>query len=333
MYESFYGLNKNPFNVSPDPQFLYLGENHREALAQLLYGVREKKGFIVITGEVGTGKTTLIHCLLSRFNGNSQTKTAFVFNPKLNAHDFIRYIIKDMGVEVNGGTKGDYLHALHRYLLEAYQRDERVVIIIDEAQGLAPELLEEVRLLSNFETSKSKLIQIVLVGQPELNKTLSRFEFRQLRQRINMRFHLPALSEKETQEYIERRLRVAGTEKPLFSKKATKEVYRRSRGIPRLINILCDNALLNGYALDQKRVDEKVVREAARDLKLGRRIPRIWIWFLSSICLVVGGVLLFIRLEQMGHSFPFYDELLRGFQYIQETLEKVSLYVTRILGW
>jgi len=142
MYESFYGLKENPFNVSPDPQFLYLGENHREALAQLLYGVKEKKGFIVITGEVGTGKTTLIHCLLSRLNGNSHTKTAFVFNPKLNAHEFIQYILKDMEVKVNGGTKGDYLHALHRYLLEAYQKDERVVIIIDEAQGLDPELLQ-----------------------------------------------------------------------------------------------------------------------------------------------------------------------------------------------
>jgi general secretion pathway protein A len=329
MYESYYGLTKNPFTVTPDPEFLYLGENHREALAQLLYGVKEKKGFIVITGEVGTGKTTLIHCLLNRLDGNSQTKTAFVFNPKLNVDDFFRYILKDMGLQANGETKGDYLHTLHRYLLEAYQRDERVVVIIDEAQGLNPDLLEEVRLLSNFETSKSKLIQVVLVGQPELNKTLSRFEFRQLRQRINMRFHLPALSKKETQEYIEKRLRVAGARGPLFSDGATNEVYRRSKGIPRLINILCDNALLNGYALDRKKVDEKIVREAAKDLKLGRGLRLRWIGLVLGICLVIGAVLLFIQLQRMGDDLSLDHKLLKIFELIQGKIEEIFSGVMR----
>src|SRR4030066_1421406 len=251
MYEQFYGLRESPFNVTPNPEYLFLSENHKEALAQLLYGVREKQGFIVITGEVGTGKTTLIHYLLDKMDGNSHTKTAFLFNPKLTVNDFIQYILRDLGVRVQGQTKGEYLHHLHRYLLNVYRKDERVVLIVDEALGLNPELLEEIRLLSNLETSRSKLLQIVLVGQPELDRTLAQPEFRQLRQRINLRYYLPPLSEKETKDYIEKRLRIAGAKGPIFTEKAIKEVYRRSGGIPRLINILCDNALLNGYALDQ----------------------------------------------------------------------------------
>ncbi len=269
MYETFYGLKENPFNVTPDPQFVFLGENHREALAQLLYGVQQKKGFIVLTGEVGTGKTTLVHYLLDKLNhGNTQTKTAFLFNPKLTVNDFLEYILKDLGVQVQGGTKGDHLHLLHETLINAYKNGERVVLIIDEAQGLNPALLEEIRLLSNLETSKSKLLQIVLVGQPELDKTLSQQGFRQLRQRVNMRYHLSSLSEKDTKEYIEKRLRIAGGKESIFAKDAMKEIYLRTNGIPRLINILCDNALLTGYANEQKMVDKKTVREAARDLHL-----------------------------------------------------------------
>jgi general secretion pathway protein A len=302
MYESFYGLKENPFNVTPNPEYIYLGENHREALAQLLYGVRERKGFIVITGEVGTGKTTLIHYLLDKMNGN-YTKTALLFNPKLTVDDFIQYILKDLGVRVQGKTKGEYLHNLHRYLLHAYQRDERVILIVDEAQGLKPELLEEIRLLSNLETSRSKLLQIVLLGQPELDKTLSQPEFRQLRQRINLRYHLPPLSEKETKEYIGKRLRIAGSKDPIFTEKAMKEIYLKSGGIPRLINILCDNALLNGYALDKKRVDERSVREVAKDLSLKKKSHRIWMLVLISICIAVG-IIVFVYLQKSVHLLP-----------------------------
>jgi general secretion pathway protein A len=194
MYESYYGLRENPFNATPDPKFIFLGENHQEALAHLLYGVRERKGFVVITGEVGSGKTTLIHYLLSRFNGN--TKTAYLFNPKINANDFIRYVLKDLGVEVNGGSKSDNLYSLYRYLLKAYQNNEKVILIVDEAQGLNVEVLEEIRLLSNFETSKSKLLQIILVGQPELKKTLPQLNLHQLKQRINMQYHLNHFQER-----------------------------------------------------------------------------------------------------------------------------------------
>lgn len=317
MYESYYGLKENPFNVTPDSKFIYLGENHREALAQLLYGVKENKGFIVITGEVGTGKTTLIHYLLNKLDGNNNTKTAYLFNPKLDVNDFIQYILKDLGIEVNGGTKGDYLHILYRHLLNAYQNNEKVVLIVDEAQGLNPELLEEIRLLSNLETSKSKLLQIVLVGQPELKRTLFKEEFRQIRQRINMRYHLQPLSRKETKEYIEKRLRVAGAKESLFTEKAVNEIYERSGGIPRLINILCDNSLLNGYALEQKIVDDKSVREAAKDLSLKSGPSRLWTWIVIPLC-ILGVVLIILLLQKNGLLLPLYKWILKSFQYIKE---------------
>ena len=321
MYEQFYGLRENPFNVTPNPEYIYLGEHHREALAQLLYGVREKKGFIVITGEVGTGKTTLIRYLLDKLDGNGHTRTAFLFNPKLAVNDFIQYILKDLGIRVQGQTKGEHLYNLHRYLLKAYHRDERVILIVDEAQGLKPELLEEIRLLSNLETSRSKLLQIVLLGQPELDKTLSQPEFRQLRQRINLRYHLVPLSEKETKEYIGKRLRIAGAKEPIFTEKGIKEIYLKSGGIPRLINILCDNALLDGYALDQRIVDEKSVREVAKDLNLNKKPRRIWFWFVLNLWIAVC-TLLFVYLKKSGYLLTLYKEVFRGFQYIKEILNK-----------
>ncbi len=316
MYESFYGLKENPFSVTPNPEYIYLGENHREALAQLLYGVKERKGFIVITGEVGTGKTTLIHYLLDKMNGD-HTKTALLFNPKLTVDDFIQYILKDLGVRVQGKTKGEYLHNLHRYLLHAYQRDERVILIVDEAQGLKPDLLEEIRLLSNLETSRSKLLQIVLLGQPELDKTLSQPGFRQLKQRINLRFHLPPLSEKETKEYIGKRLRIAGAKEPIFTEKAIKQIYLKSGGIPRLINILCDNALLNGYALDQKKVNDRSVREVAKDLYLKKKLSRNWMLVLIAVSIALC-ILLFIYFQKSGHLLS----LIRIFSEAFGTIKK-----------
>jgi general secretion pathway protein A len=206
-------------------------------------------------------------------------------------------------VRIQGKTKGEYLHNLHRYLLHAYQRDERVILIVDEAQGLKPELLEEIRLLSNLETSRSKLLQIVLLGQPELDKTLSQPGFRQLRQRINLRYHLAPLSEKETKEYIGKRLRIAGAKGPIFSEKAIKQIYLKSGGIPRLINILCDNALLNGYALDQKVVDERSVKEVAKDLYLKKKSWRIWILALVAASIGIG-IAIFIYLQKSARLLP-----------------------------
>jgi len=316
MYESFYGLKENPFDVTPNPQYIYLGENHREALAQLLYGVRKKKGFIVITGEVGTGKTTLIHFLLDKLNGNNHIKTAFLFNPRLTTDDFLKYILEDLGVKINGHSKGDYLHYFHSYLLNAFKLNVRVVLIVDEAQKLNPELLEEIRLLSNLETSKSKLIQIILVGQPELDETLSKPEFRQLRQRINLRYHLPPLTENETKEYIEKRLRIGGAKEPIFSEKAIKEIYRKSNGIPRLINILCDNSLLNGYALDRKIVDEKSVKEVAKDLSLKSGFHRLWKWIVIPL-FVIGVALIILLLWKSGLIMPLYKGILSSFHNIE----------------
>ena len=330
MYEQFYGLNENPFTVTPNPQYVYLGENHREALAQLLYGVREKKGFIVITGEVGTGKTTLLHYLLNKLSESNHARTAFLFNPKLTVKDFVQYILRDLGVETHPGTKTDYLHILHQYLLNAYEKNENVILIVDEAQGLNPELLEEIRLLSNFETSKAKLLQIVLVGQPELNKTLMRSDFRQLRQRINMRYHLHPLSGPETKAYIEKRLRVAGARQPIFTEDALREIYRRSRGVPRLINILCDNALLNGYALEKKLVNHELIEEAAEDLKLGRRFPKFWILALLGVC-AIGMVLLVIKLQQSGPILDVYHKLLEGFRHISDLAKEGIQYLSQLL--
>jgi len=234
----------------------------------------------------------------------------------LTVDDFIQYILKDLGVRVQGKTKGEYLHNLHRYLLHAYQRDERVILIVDEAQGLKPELLEEIRLLSNLETSRSKLLQIVLLGQPELDKTLSQPGFRQLRQRINLRYHLPPLSEKETKEYIVKRMRIAGAKEPIFTEKAIKEIYLKSGGTPRLINILCDNALLNGYALDQKMVGEKSVKEVAKDLYLKKKSRRIWVLVLLSLSIAIG-ILLFIYLQKSGHLLPLIRILTEAFNALK----------------
>ncbi len=315
MYKSFYGLKEAPFNLTPDPQFIYLGENHREALAQLIYGVREKKGFVVLTGEVGTGKTTIIRCFLETLvNGNNNTKAAFLFNPKLSVNDFIQYILKDLDLPIQGTSKGEYLSILNEYLIDAYQKGEKVVLIVDEAQGLSPVLLEEIRLLSNLETSKSKLIQIVLVGQPELNNTLSQPNFRQIRQRINLQHHLYPLTEKETGDYIVKRLRIAGRRASLFNKGAVKEIYRKTDGIPRLINVLCDNALLIGYASDKKLIDKKIIEEAAKDLKSARTSRRSWKWLFPSFAAIVA-ILSFVIVQGKN---GFFEELLQGFQAAKE---------------
>lgn len=265
MYTAFYGLKAKPFEITPDPKFLFHSESHREALAHLTYAVREKKGFTVITGEVGTGKTTLVQTLLSRLNGN--TRTAYLFNPKLGSTDFIHYICEDFGLKGQKRSKGQYLTQLHNYLLERYAQNENVVLIIDEAHTLDPKLLEEVRLLTNLETPKSKLLQVILIGQPELNNVLNDPQYRQLKQRISLRYHLQPLSRKDTKEFIYKRLRVAGVSDPyLFTPKALNEIYEYSKGIPRLINIICDNALLTGYANDQKIIGPRTIREVVKQL-------------------------------------------------------------------
>ena len=265
MYTKFYGFKEKPFEITPDPKFLYLSDHHKEALAHLTYAVRERKGFTVITGEVGTGKTTLVQTLLSRLDGS--TRTAYLFNPKMGSTDFLHYICEDLGLKGQKRSKGQYLAHLHHFLMACYAQHENVVLIIDEAQTLDPKLLEEVRLLTNLETPKGKLLQVILLGQPELDEVLNRSEFRQLKQRVSLRYHITPLNKEETNAYIKRRLRMAGAADPeIFTPKALKEIYNYSKGIPRLVNIICDNALLTGYATDRKVVGYKIIREVVSNL-------------------------------------------------------------------
>jgi general secretion pathway protein A len=231
-----------------------------------MYAVREKKGFTVITGEVGTGKTLLVQTLLSKLNGN--IRTAYLFNPRLDSTDFIQYICEDFGLSGQKKSKGEYIAQLHHFLTACYANNENAVLIIDEAQDLDPELLEEVRLLTNLETPKKKLLQIILLGQPELNDILDDPQCRQLKQRVSLRYHIQPLKKEETEEYIEERLKMAGAINPyLFDPKAIDKIYKYTKGIPRLINIVCDNALLTGYANEQEMIGKPVIREVIRDLE------------------------------------------------------------------
>lgn len=290
MYTGFYGFRERPFEINPDPEFLFLSESHREALAHLIYAARERKGFTVITGEVGTGKTTLVRAFLSQLNGKVQgrIKTAYIFNPKLTTDDFIRYICEDLGIKEERHSKGQYISQLHNSLLEHYSRDERVILIIDEAQALSPALLEEVRLLTNLETTKCKLLQVMLIGQPEIDRVLNSHPFRQLKQRITLRYHLQPLDQSDTKKYIEKRLVKAGAaDTDIFTPRALRKIYGYSKGIPRLINITCDNALLEGFAAGRKVIGNRIIGEVVRKLE-GRSVPRkkrylLFSWFLFLI--------------------------------------------------
>ena len=270
MYHEHYGFVRSPFEMTPDPAFLVLGETHREGLATLVYAVRSRKGFVLLTGEVGTGKTTLLHALLAQLD--RETAAAFIFNPRLAPLDFFAMVFDELGIAEKCSTKAEFLLALNRFLIERLERDLPTLLIVDEAQSLSTEMLEEIRLLSNLETPRSKLLQIMLVGQPELADMLARPELRQLRQRIVLRHRLRPFTEEEMHQYVEERLRLAGyTGKALFKNAALRELFRVTGGVPRLINVVCDGALLLGYGRDQVTLDADAIREVARDLEL---VPR-----------------------------------------------------------
>jgi type II secretory pathway predicted ATPase ExeA len=269
LYQQHFGFSQAPFNITPDPSFFYISASHREGLAQLMYGINARRGFIVLSGEVGTGKTTLIQTLLNQLT--EKTQTALIFSAITNPLDLLRYVCEEFKlVEPLGGVRDahDYICLLNEFLLEKYREGENAALIIDEAQNLSAEVLESIRLLSNFETTKDKLLQILLVGQPELNERLNTPQLRQLKQRITLRHHLRPLSLQECREYIATRLKHAGGNPSLFGPKAIEGIHRYSGGIPRLINVLCDNAMINAYALDHKQIDPLLIQEAADDLAL-----------------------------------------------------------------
>lgn len=268
MYKSFYGLTEYPFNITSDPSFLYMSRHHQEAFSCLTYGIEQRKGFLEITGEIGTGKTTLCRALLNRLD-DGRTKTAYIFNPDLSGLQLLRAIVEDFDIHSPGKAKIDIFRALNKFLIEQLQENNNVILIIDEAQNMRPSLLEEVRMLSNLETETEKLIQIVLVGQPELRDKLRRTSLEQLRQRIGVRYHVMPLDEDELYPYIQHRLLKAGaTDNGIkFNQDTIFEIYKYSKGTPRLINILCDKILLYGFVNNLKHFTGDMVQKSVREIE------------------------------------------------------------------
>lgn len=265
MYTDYFGLTKPPFSIAPDPRYLYMSERHREALAHLLFGLDSNGAFILLTGDVGTGKTTVSRCLLEQIP--EHTSLALVLNPKLSAIELLETICDELHIDTTGATTiKAFIDGINHYLLEQHAQGRNTVLLIEEAQNLDLDVLEQLRLLTNLETSERKLLQIILLGQPELKQMLARPELSQLAQRVTARFHLTPLSESEVGAYVAHRLAVAGCHRPLFPQPVVRRLYRLSRGIPRLINVLCDRALLGTYVQNRQQVNVKTLNRAAREV-------------------------------------------------------------------
>lgn len=266
MYRTFYSLNRKPFSITSSPSFLYLSNRHKEALAHMMYGIRERVGFIEITGEVGTGKTTVCRALLNELDPS--VKTAFIFNSNLSEIQLLQTILEDLGIKSTAKNKGGMFAELNQFLIEQLRLGNNVVVIIDEAQNLSKKHLEQIRMLSNLESEDEKLIQIVLVGQPELREKLRDPSLRQLRQRISVRYHIEALDRKETEAYIRHRLAVAGAGDAVrFDEDALDEIFRYSGGTPRLVNILCDKALLNGFVKESRIITQEITQQTIQEIE------------------------------------------------------------------
>ena len=266
MYLEFYNLREFPFNITPDPRFLYLAPQHKEAYDHLMYGINGRKGFIELTGEVGSGKPTLCRAVLG--NLGKDVETALILNPCLSETQLLRAMLNDFGLEVRGRDRLAYVEKLNEFLLERNHEGTNVALVIDEAQDLSPQVMEQVRLLSNLETDQHKLIQIVLCGQPELKTRLARPDLRQLRQRITVRYHIAPLTLEDTHMYIKHRLWVAGSDGSIvFDPSAVREIHKHAKGGPRVINAVCDNALLAGYVARTRVIDARCVKQAIQQLE------------------------------------------------------------------
>jgi len=270
MYRHFFSMNDSPFGTCPDPRFLYMTPPIHEALACLQYGIAARKGFVVMTGEVGTGKTTLLKTVLSSF-ADQRISTAFVFNPRLDVLDFLEFVLADFGIPCTTRTKSGMLLQLNSWLIDRFRSGELCAIVVDEAQNLSWELLEEIRLLTNLETSSEKLVQIVLSGQPELEEKLRNPSVRQLRQRIALWCRTRPLTSEETKAYIAKRLQIAGASQPVFSPEAVQVIHRCSKGIPRLINLVCEHALISAYVEQIKPVPAHIVESVSVELDLAQQ--------------------------------------------------------------
>ena len=293
MYTSYFGLSEAPFLISPDPRFLYMSSRHREAMAHLIYGIKEGGGFVQLTGEVGTGKTTLCRCLLLQIP--EEVDVALILNPQINQQELLGTICDELKIEhPKDASTSVLLGLLNKHLLETYAAGRRTVLIIDEAQLLTHAVLEEVRILTNLETTRHKLLQIILIGQPELSQTLGRADLRQLAQRITARYHLQPLNAEDTGEYVKYRLAVVGCHRPLFTLRALHQIYKYSNGIPRLINVICDRCLLGAYTTNAKKVTAATVHNAAKEV-LGESKRGGWTdgWWAPALAVLVGLAVLF----------------------------------------
>jgi general secretion pathway protein A len=336
MYLSYYHLHHMPFQISPDPRFFWLGEKHKEALAVLKYGVLNNQGFLLLTGDVGTGKTTLINTLLNSLD--SETVVINVSDPRLDKLDFFKLVSHSLGLDTKLRTKFDFITTFGDFLCRAHDSGKRVLLIIDEAHKLSLDSLEEIRLLSNIERQDTKLLNVFFIGQNEFNDTITRPECRALRQRVTIVHHIEPLNGNETEQYVKYRLRVAGTQEVIFTDRALKEVYRFSRGYPRLINIVCDRALLAGYSDDLQTIPPKVIRECVKNLRLPgeveettskamtkrlgvslRRAQKAAIWLALGLLILFFGYVIATRFlgAPVADLRKYYGTLFRGTDQIQ----------------
>jgi general secretion pathway protein A len=295
MYCEYYGFNEKPFTITPNSRFVFLSKNHREAFAHLLYGIENRVGFVELTGEVGTGKTTVLRTLLGQL-GDDQHHTALIFNPSLTADELLPLIAREFGIVREGGGNVELLDSLYRFLLKENADGRSVVLVMDEAQNLSPEVMEQVRLISNLETETEKLIQIVLAGQPELEALLGRSDLRQIRQRIAVRFNLRPMDFEDTCAYVMHRLEVAGgTGNVVFTPAALRRLYASSHGTPRLINVYCDRALLVGYGDGVREISARMMAQAIREVRGERKFRPLArpVLILALLLCLVGAILLF----------------------------------------